>query len=185
MTTAENLFQKLGQCQFFSKIDLSKGYWRTPVANENIHKTVFVTGYGRFEFLRTPFGMKNSGATLVRGMRKLFHGLDHVESYIDDLIIYTNDSDAYLEVLDEFLCRLQHAHLAVRPTKCLFDSKSEELLGHLVGGNCITINEKILKEIRPAKHPTTKKERSTVALGSCQLQPRSHSIVCGNCNTVE
>ena len=27
MTTAEDLFQKLGQGQFFSKIDLSKGYW--------------------------------------------------------------------------------------------------------------------------------------------------------------
>ena len=74
MTTVENLFQKLGQCQFFSKIDLSKGYWQIPVADEDIHKTAFVTGDGCYEFLRMP-----SEATLVRGMRKLLHGLDHVD----------------------------------------------------------------------------------------------------------
>ena len=35
MMTAEDLFQKLGQCQFFSKIVLSKGYWQIPVADED------------------------------------------------------------------------------------------------------------------------------------------------------
>ena len=91
MTTAENLFQKLEQCQFFSKIDLSKGYWQILVANEDIHKTGFVTGDGNYEFLRMPFGMKNSGAKLVCGMRKLLQGLEQVESYIDDLIVYTKN----------------------------------------------------------------------------------------------
>ena len=65
MTTADDLFQKLGQCQFLSKIDLCKGYWQIPVADEDIHKIAFVTGDGCYKFLRMPFGMKNSGATLV------------------------------------------------------------------------------------------------------------------------
>ena len=67
----EDLFQKLGQCQFFSKIDLSKGYWQIPVADEDIDITPFVTGDGCYEFRRMPFGMKNSETTLVRGMWKL------------------------------------------------------------------------------------------------------------------
>ena len=141
MTTAEDLFQKLGQCQFFSKIALSKGYWQIPVADKDIHKTAFVTGDGCYEFVRMPFGVKNSGATLVHEMRKLLHGLDHVESYIDDLIVYTKSWDTHLQVLDELLCRLQQAHLTVWPTKCLFGLKSVEFLGHLVGSDCITINK--------------------------------------------
>ena len=43
MTTAENLFGKLGKCQYYSKIDLNKGYWQISVAEEDIHKTAFVT----------------------------------------------------------------------------------------------------------------------------------------------
>ena len=101
ITTAEDLFQKLRQCQFFSKIDLSKGYWQIPMADENVYKTAFVTGDGCYELLRMPFGMKNSGATLIRGMRKLLQGLDHVKSYIDDLIVYTKDWDIYLQMLME------------------------------------------------------------------------------------
>ena len=32
MTTAEDLFGKLGKCRYYSTIDLSKGYWQIPVA---------------------------------------------------------------------------------------------------------------------------------------------------------
>ena len=78
MTTAENLFGKLEKCQYYSTIDLSKGYWQIPVAEEDIHKTAFVFPDGCYEFLRMPFGMKNSGVTLVRGMRKLLQDMDNV-----------------------------------------------------------------------------------------------------------
>ena len=90
-TTTEDLFGKLGKCQYYSTIDLSKGYWQIPVAEEDIHKTAFVTPNGCNEFLRVPFGMKNSGATLVRDMRQLLQDMDNVKCCIDDLIVYTKD----------------------------------------------------------------------------------------------
>ena len=51
ITTAEDLFGKLGKCQYYLTIDLSKGYWQIPVAEEDIHKTAFVTPYGCFSGL--------------------------------------------------------------------------------------------------------------------------------------
>ena len=95
--------------------------------------------------------MKNSIATLVRRMRKHLHGLELVESYIDDLIVNAMDWDSHLQMLDDLLRWLQQAHLAVRPTKCLFGSKFVEFLDHLVGGNCITMYEENLKKIRQTK----------------------------------
>ena len=92
------------------------------------------------------FGMKNSGATLVRGMRKLLQDMDNVECYIDNLIVYTKDWATHLQVLDELLEKLRQAGLVVRPTKCVF------------GENCISIDEESLEKIRSAKKPTTKKE---------------------------
>ena len=81
--------------------------------------------------------------------------------------VYTKDWDTHLQVLDELLRRLQQAHLAVRPTKCLFGTKSVEFLGYLVAGDCITINEENLEKIIPAKRPTTKKEvRSFLGLAN-------------------
>ena len=74
-----------------------------PVAEEDIHKTVFVIRDGCHEFLRMPLGMKNSGASLVRGMRKLLQDMDNVECYIDYLIVYAKDWAAHLQVLDKLL----------------------------------------------------------------------------------
>ena len=48
-----------------------------------------------------PFGMKDSGATLERGLRMLISDLEDVDSYIDDLIVYTKDWDTHIRVLDE------------------------------------------------------------------------------------
>lgn len=75
MTTTDELFLKIGKNKYFSKIDLSKGYWQIPVANEDIDKTAFVTQYGHYEFLKMPFGLKNPGATLVKGLKKLLRDL--------------------------------------------------------------------------------------------------------------
>ena len=158
MSTAGDLFQRFGKSRYFSKIDLSKGYWQVPVAAEDVPKTAFVTPDGCYEFLRMPFGMKNSGATLVRGMRQLLSGMEHVDSYIDDLIIYTEDWDSHLQVLEELLSRLEKANLSARPTKCLFGTESIEFLGHQVGSEWITVNDDNLDKIRNAKRPTTKKE---------------------------
>ena len=145
MTTAEDLFGKLGKCQYYSTIDLSEGYRQIPVAEEDIHKTAFVTPDGCYEFLRMPFEMKNSGATLVRGMRKLLQDMDNVECYIDDLIVYTKDWATHLRVLDKLLEKLRQAGLVglelEDQTKCVFGSKSVEFLGHSIGENCISINE--------------------------------------------
>ena len=68
ITTAEDLFRRLSGKKYLSKIDLTKGYWQIPVAPEDVHKTAFVTPDGQYEFTRMPFGMVNSGATLVRGL---------------------------------------------------------------------------------------------------------------------
>ena len=105
-----------------------------------------------------PFGIKNSEAILVRGMRKLLHDLDHVESFNDDLIVCTKDWDTYLLVLGKLLRRLQQMRLAVRLTYCLFCSKSVEFLGHLVVAIVLRSNEENLEKIRQPKRPTTKKE---------------------------
>ena len=158
MKTAEDLFQKLGKSKYFSKIDLSKGYWQIPVKETDIAKTAFVTPDGRYEFRRMPFGMKNSGATLVPGMRKILKDMDNVESYIDDLLIFTDSWEAHVKTVEELLSKLQRANLTAKPSKCVFGAKSVEFLGHNVGFDWIMPNDDNLEKVAGAKRPTTKKE---------------------------
>ena len=50
----------------FSNIDLVKGYQQIPIAEKDIHKTTVITLFGRFEFLRVPFRLKNAALTFQR-----------------------------------------------------------------------------------------------------------------------
>ena len=90
MTTAEDLFRRLSGKKYLSKIKLTKGYWQVPVAPEDVHKTAFMTPDKQYEFTIMPFGMVNSGGTLVRGLRKILEGMPRVVSYIDDIVIYSD-----------------------------------------------------------------------------------------------
>ncbi|GFR79413.1 zinc finger protein [Elysia marginata] len=97
MTPPADVFQGMEKDQYFSKLDLSKGYWQIPVRKEDIPKTAFVTMDCHYEFLRMPFGMMNSGATLTRAVKKLLCGMDNVVDYIDDLLVHTETWEAHVE----------------------------------------------------------------------------------------
>ena len=165
--------------KFYSKIDLSKGYWQIPVAEKDVFKTAFVTPDETYEFPRMPFGMKNSGATLVRGMREVFSGMSGVESYIDDLIVFSSDWKIHLRTLEELLKRLSEANLTARPSKCIFGASTVEFLDHDVGYDWITPNDDNLDKIARAKRPVTKKEVRSFCglLGYCQDYIPSFAII--------
>ena len=69
MPTTEHLFQKFNGNKCFTRIDLSKGYWKISLPEKDIPKTAFVTPDGSYEILEMPFGMINSAATLKRAMK--------------------------------------------------------------------------------------------------------------------
>ena len=55
MSTAEHLFQKLNSDKYFTRIDLSKGYWQISIPEEDIPKTAFVMPDGSCKFLKMQF----------------------------------------------------------------------------------------------------------------------------------
>src|SRR5688572_17535504 len=82
----EMIFAKIASDQYLSKLDFCKGFWQIPVREQDKPKTAFVTSQGLFQFTRLPFGMVNSGASYSRMMRKLLHGLKHVDNFVDDVL---------------------------------------------------------------------------------------------------
>ena len=158
MPTAEHLFQKLSVDKFFSKIDLSKGYWQTAIPEEDISKTAFVTPDGSYEFLKMPFGMINSAETLKRALKKLIEDLDDVDFYWDDILVHTRTWEEHIRVLRELFSRLVQAGLTIRPTKCLLGVNSVDFLGHRLEQGMIGLHQDNVEKIKDAPRPSTKKQ---------------------------
>ena len=158
MPAAVDLFQKLNGDKFFSKVDLSKGYWQVTIPEVDTPKTAFVTPDGSYEFLKMPFGMVNSAATLKRGMKNLLKGMKNVEFYWDDILVHTRTWEDHLKTLGELFSRLAQAGMTIRPSKCVFGADSIDFLGHQLQQGLIGLHEDNVAKIRKAPRPTTKKQ---------------------------
>ena len=129
MPQANDIYVKLNDAKFLSKIDLCKGFWQIAMKREDRHKTAFVSpDRGCYQFKRMPFGLKNSPATFNRAMRKLLHGMLNVSSYIDDILVHTRTWSEHLEALEELFGRIHDAGLTVKPSKSMFGFDSWNML---------------------------------------------------------
>ncbi|XP_071949807.1 uncharacterized protein [Antedon mediterranea] len=154
----DELFTKLATDNYFTKLDLSKGYWQVPMDERSKQLTSFVTPNGLFQFKVMPFGLVNAPATFSRIMRKLLHGMKNTINYIDDILIHTSSWEEHVTILKELFRRLRAANLTARPSKCFIGYESIEFLGHVVGKGHLKPRPEKIQSIVQAKRPETKKQ---------------------------
>ena len=161
----EMIFAKIASDQYLSKLDFCKGFWQIPVREQDKPKTAFVTSQGLFQFTRLPFGMVNSGASYSRMMRKLLHGLKHVDNFVDDVLTHTVSWNSHLEALRLLLVRVRQAHLTVKPSKCYLGYTSINFLGHVLEkGKIMTEYDKVEKLLNTPDPKTKKDVRSLLGI---------------------
>ncbi|XP_021346951.1 uncharacterized protein LOC110446237 [Mizuhopecten yessoensis] len=158
MPNTEDIFSRLAGARFFSRLDLSKGYWQVPMSDKAKPMTAFATPQGLFQFRVMPFGLVNAPATFSRMMRKLLAEMKHLENFIDDILIYTSTWEKHLDVLKELFSRLRNAGLTARPSKCALGFGSLSCLGHVVGLGGLELEQSKVKAIEEAPRPVTKKQ---------------------------
>ena len=127
-----DLTSDLAGCQFFSKIDLVKGYHQIPVHAADVPKTAIATPFGLFEFLRMPFGLKNAAQTFQRLMDNVTHQLPGVFAYIDDVLVASPSAAQHESDLRRLFDALKRFGLVLNSSKCVFGARELEFLGHHV-----------------------------------------------------
>jgi len=141
MPTAEEIFAKLAGYRYFSKFDLSKGYWQVPVHEEDRDLTTFVCHRGQFRFRVMPFGLVNVPATFSRLMRRVLRDSQSLDNYLDDVLSHTPDWDRHLITLRDFFNRIRQAKLTLRPSKCEIGESTVFFLGHTLSEGILSTKQ--------------------------------------------
>ena len=95
----------------------------------DIKKTAIITPFGLFEYLRMPFGMKNSAQAFQRLMDQVFQGLKFAFAYLDDILVASRNEEEHKQHLRKVLIKLQDKGMAINASKCVLGQMSVKYLG--------------------------------------------------------
>ena len=128
---------KVGRAQVFSKLDCRKEFWQVPVAKADRHKTAFSPGpgLGLYEFCCLPFGLSGSPGTFQLLMDQVLRGLPFVMVYVDDILVFSPSMSVHIQHLCEVFKRLKNHGLTLHAKKCQIGSRKVTYLGHTFNKN--------------------------------------------------
>ena len=125
---------------------------------EETPKTAITTLFGSYEFLRMPYGLRNSAQTFQRFMDHIFSGMGFIFVYVDDVLIASSSITQHIQHLQEVFRRFSRHGMLLNPSKCTFGVDSLAFLGHHISAAGIKPLEDRVTTIRDFQRPETKKQ---------------------------
>lgn len=128
-------------------MDLKKGYYQVPIIEGDEPKMTCVTQYGAFKWLVKPFGLTNALIMFNMLMNRVFHlYLDKfVVVHLDDIDIYNNMLEEYVEHLRVVFQLLRENQFYVKREKWTFATKEIHSLAHIIGHKMLRMDLSKLK----------------------------------------
>jgi len=93
--STESMFYHIWEHQhscanYFSKLDAAQGFWQIKLDDESSRYCTFKTPFGRYRFLRMPFGIISASEIYHCAMDNMLDSLEGVRCYVDDVVVYWN-----------------------------------------------------------------------------------------------
>ena len=124
MPRVEDIFAKLGKTRFYTTLDLRSGYHYMALDKNSIKKRTFVAPFGKYEYLKVPFGLAQAPAYFQNLMNKVLNGLSFTLAYLDDVIIFNETAEQHLKCIQIIFTRLKQANLKLKKTSVPFIRKN-------------------------------------------------------------
>ena len=133
MPKVEDIFSQLNGAKYFSTLDLRAGYHHIGLTTDSIPKRAFTSPFGKYEYVKVPFGLAQAPAYFQELMTGVLKDLLFAMAYLDDIIIYSSTPEEHLQHIKTVFKKLCHAKLSMKLSKCHFFAKEIQYLGHILG----------------------------------------------------
>ena len=140
------------QAKFCTVLDAKKGYHQCPLDQEIQLLTTFITPFGRFKYMRAPYGISSISEHYDRCMYEAFEGLSGFHCIVDDIVIYDSDVTQHASHVREFLQRCTEKKITLNLDKCKFCESSVTFTGFQLSATGYQVDHTIINAI--SKFPT-------------------------------
>ncbi|MBW0469696.1 hypothetical protein O181_009411 [Austropuccinia psidii MF-1] len=153
--------ENLEKAKYITKMDCMKGFHQNGVNANSMKILRIICHMGIYEYTRMPLGIKNAPDHFQRMMDTIFQE-EILEGwmvvYIDDIIIYSETWEDYMQHIDKVLSKCKPINLKISRRKDNFGQQELLALGHKVSGLSLEIDQKELAEVLKKPVPRNMKE---------------------------
>ena len=156
----EDILPKLAKAKVFSVLDAKNGFWQIELDDPSSYLTCFWTPFGRYRWLRMPFGISSAPEEYQRRQHEVIEGLNGVECIADDLLVY-GSGDNYEEAVKDhdenlkaLLLRARQTNLVFNKDKLRYKLTSVPYMGHLLTSEGLRADPNKIDAVKNMPIPT-------------------------------
>ena len=159
--TRNEITHEMANAKYFSKLDMSSGFWQVKLDEASSKLCTFNTPFGRFRWLRLPFGLCSAPEVFHKIIQTIYENTDGVETCHDDIVVYGTTIQEHDTRLYAALQRARENNMTLNYDKCLFRVQDLIFLGDRLTNNGIQPDPNKVSAIidMPAPESTTDLQR--------------------------
>ena len=127
----DDLIPELTESDTFTKLDAKDGYWHVKLNERSSYLTTFNTPFGRYRYLRMPFGLRMSQDVFQRKMDEIYGSCEGAIGIADDITVHGNGEKAHDLHLHEAMERTRQANVCLNYEKISVKKPSVKFFGNM------------------------------------------------------
>ena len=108
------------------------GYHLIPLDELSIPKTAFTSPFGKYEYIKVPFGLMQAPAYFQELMTGVLKDFSFPITYLDNIIIFSRMAEEHLSHMKQVFEKMRGAHLSMKLSKYHFFTKEIQYLRHIL-----------------------------------------------------
>ena len=168
MPTLEELLPELSKARIFSSFDAKDGFYQVSLVDESSKLTTFWTPFGRYRYLRWPFGISLAPEVFESKLQECLADLPGVKVIRDDILVVgcgDTDSEALVNHDQNVICLLERpkqVSLKLNKNKVKLRQAEVKFMGHVISKDGLKPDPEKVSAIKNMPKPTSKAEVQTL-----------------------
>ena len=156
--TLEEITHHFSGSKVFSKMDAKNGYWSVKLDEPSSKLCCFNTPFGKYRFLRLPFGLVVSQDVFQQRMDSILERCPGCTGIADDVAVYGRDEKEHDKNLLNLMKVAQEHGLVFNSAKCVIKTKEIPFFGMIYGAEGVKPDPDRVTAIRQLPAPENTKE---------------------------
>ena len=156
LKTIEEVASSIPNVTVFSILDAKCAFWYIPLDKKSSYYTTFTTVFGRYRYLRMPYGITSGSEVYQPAIEQFLKGLP-CKVIVDDVLVYETNTHDHDQNLKLVLDRIRQINLSLNAQKCKFRLHEVKYVSNIFTSQGLLPDNEKVKAITQFPIPTDNK----------------------------